>query len=491
MRGLATLLTLLFLLAPLAAAQGGDGSQSGSSSDSDESSSSSSSSSSDRPHSDSQSTTTPPPKPPQSDGCPLPDERPDNQTELNACKERYCRENPDDARCDEGDEADDGAHPPAGWARWCRDEAREDAQRERCRQALADFEARHEGDGRWISFQVDAANSTILNYTVADGLVLDSIHLETGSDNLTVHHTGSAIRVGDEDSELVLHDDPTGLIRFKGDDGSITLVLADGSRVDRSEDGTIARIELPDGRIAHLRADNATWLDNRTVLMTGFGALLVPPAGSVGRSDDAEREDREEKVQDAIEDRKVGAEITLHGPPPAMMALADGNGSVEVLAYDDVEVQVQLPSGQIATPEAPIRIEVSAELDEGRTIVLNLNRSLLESLDPESLVLRYFDLHEQADGSVIETEVVIRMASSLQDILDATDDEGQPEYWVVEDANGLQAMFTIPHWSAHAITVGSLARITSPNVLAGLALGVAGSLLAAGVMFWPRKPEDE
>ncbi|MFA5943400.1 MAG: hypothetical protein WC876_02920 [Candidatus Thermoplasmatota archaeon] len=489
MRGLATLLTILFLLAPLAAAQGGEGSESKSSTSS-HSESSSSSSESDRPESESQSSTTPPPEPREGDGCPLPRERPDNQTELDACKERYCEENRDDARCDQGDEAEDGPRPPAGWERWCRDEAREDAQRERCRQALDDFESTSEGDGHWISFQVDAANSTILNYTVAEGLVLDAIHLETGSDNLTVHRAGSTVRVGDEDSELILHDDPTGLVRFKGDDGSLTLVLAEGSVVDPSQDGAVARIQLPDGRIAHLRSENATWLDNRTVLMTGFGALLVPPAEPVGRPDDAEREDREEKMQDAIEDRKVGAEITLRGPP-AMAALSDGNGSVEVLAYDDVEVQVQLPSGQIATPDAPIRIEVSAELDEGRTIVLNLNRSLLENLDPDSLVLRYFDLHAQADGSVVETEVVIRMASSLQDILDPTDDLGQPEYWVVEDANGLQAMFTIPHWSAHAITVGSLALITSPNVLAGLAIGVAGSVVAAAVMFWPRKPEDD
>lgn len=485
MRGLATLVAFLLLLAPLGVAgQGGD-------EDPERSSSSTSSSQGPDPEPGNTTGNSSSPSPaPEGDGCPLPQERPDNQSEIDSCKQRYCRENPEDERrC--RSEQPPARRPPAGWEAWCRDEAREDSQRDRCRQALAEFEG--ERDGRWVSFRVDAANATLLDYQVAGSPVLDSIHLETGSENLTVQRSGSALRIGDGDSELVLHDDPTGLVRFKGDDGSMTLVLAAGSQVDRSEDGLVARIQLPDGRVAHLRSDNATWLDSRTVLMAGFGALLVPAADRPqdGPAEDADEQDRDEKVKVAIEERRIGAEITLHPPRDRAAATDDGNGSVEVLAYDDVEVKVQMPSGDVATPEAPIRIEVSAELKDGRTIVLNLNRSLLDSAEPDSLVLRYFDLYEQDDGSVVETEVVIRMASGLQDVLDAGDDSGQPEFWVVEDANGLQALVSVPHWSAHAITIGSLARLTSPNVMAGLAIGVAASLLAAGVMFWPRRPEDD
>lgn len=489
MRGLPTLVAVLLLLAPLGVAGQGE----------DPSSSSSTTTASERPGSQGNATgnatgnsTSPSPQAgPAADGCPLPRERPDNQTEIDACKERYCRENPDDQRRCGPEQPESGPRPPAGWEAWCRDEAREDSQRDRCRQALAEFEG--ERDGRWISFRVDAANTTLLDYRVAGSPVLESIHLETGSDNLTVQRTGSALRIGDGDSELVLHDNPTGLVRFKGDDGSITVVLAAGSQVARSEDGLVARIQMPDGRVVHLRSENATWLDSRTVLMAGFGAILVPAAErpQEGPAQDAEQQDRGEKVKAAIEERRIGAEITLRSPGGLAAATEDGNGSVEVLAYDDVEVKVQMPAGAVATPEAPIRIEVSAELEHGRTIVLNLNRSLLDSARPDSLLLRYFDLHEQADGSVLETEVVLRMASSLQDILEAGDDGGQPEFWVVQDANGLQALVSVPHWSAHAITIGSLAQLSSPNVLAGLAIGVAASLLAAGVMFWPRRPEED
>ncbi|HUR25589.1 MAG TPA: hypothetical protein VM327_06210 [Candidatus Thermoplasmatota archaeon] len=492
MRASAFLLALLLLLVPLGTAQdGSDGS----------SSSSSSSSSSPAPggeEPDRGPGTGDGASPTHADGCPLPEEGPDTPEETRACHERFCRENPSQERCRPAETRDGADRGPGEWRRWCRDEARDDAdaERGRCRQALSDFGGGREG--RWISFRVDAANASLLDYRVDGLLVAESIHLETGSDNLTVHSTGSALRIGDEDTELVLHDDPTGLVRLKADDGSLTIILPEGSSAQRSTDGDIARIAYEGGRVGHLRADNATFLDGHTILASGFLALLVPE----GRQDEAKAEHHDEAesghVTDAIEHRRVGAEITLrpaHKGQAAMASGADtpgtGNGSVEVLAYDDVEVQVQMPAGDHATPDAPIRIEVSADLDEGRTIVLNVERSLLESVDPDALVLRYFDLHDQSDGSVLETEVVFRQAAGLQDVLDPTDDSGNPEYWVVEDANGLQVLASVPHWSAHAITMGSLARLTGPNVMAGLALGVAGSLLAAGVLFWPRRPEED
>jgi hypothetical protein len=486
MRALALFLSLLLFLTPLAASQeeGSDGSSSSSGSDPGPSGD-------DGNRSDSNSSSSPAPRPARSDGCPMPEESPDTPEETQACKERFCRNHPDADPCQrqEPDAADSG---PSEWRRWCRDEARGDAQRERCRQELSDFGSG--ADGRWISFVVDAANASLLDYRV-DGLrVADSIHLETGSGNLTVRASGSALRIGDGDTELVLHDDPTGLVRLKGLDGSLTVVLPADAEVQHAADGSVARVAYAGGRVGHLRSDNATFLDDHTVLASGFFALLVPHEheAEAAPEDHADVE-REDRVKDAIEDRRIGAEITLHLPPPAQAAMADsaGNGSVEVLAYDDVQVEVQMPASGVATPEAPIRIELSSDLAEGRTIVLNVDRALLESSDPQSLVLAYFDLHEQADGSVIETEVIFRQAASLSDVLDASDDGGSPEYWVVEDANGLQLMASVPHWSAHAITLGSLASITAPSVMAGLMIGIAGSLVAAGVLFWPRRPEEE
>lgn len=505
MRAVALVTALLMLLLPLAAAEGGDGSSSSSGSSSGSSpgpsgdSNSTSNSTSGGPGGNStsgssNSTAPPPPAPAQ---CPRDASgrpHPTTKDEVQACKDEFCAKNPRvkecrEERADEEDQAADNASAERGpreWQRWCRGEAREDTGRERCRTELARFGPG--GQGQWISFRVDAANATLLDYRVAGRPVLDSLHLETGSDNLTVRATGAALRLGDADTELVLHDDATGLVRLKGEDGSLLLVLPVGTRVDRTDDGTVARLQYADGRIAHLRIGNATWLDGRTVLAEGFAALLVnPPEEKPGHDGQVQGE-----VKDAIEERKVGAEITLHAPPAPGAAAAQGNSSVDILAYDDVQVEVHMPAGAVATPDAPIRVEVSADLKEGRTIVLNVNRSLLEATDPQALVLRYFDLHEQADGSTLETEVVFHQASSLQDVLDARDDSGQPEYWVVQDANGVQVLASVPHWSAHAITIGSLAVLhVTPNVAIGIVAGVAGSVVAAVAMLWPRRRMDE
>jgi hypothetical protein len=473
MRGYATLLAILLLLAPLAAASDGS---------SGDGSSSSSSSSGPSPSGNQTDGNSTPPPPPPKPSCPLPDRQPSNESEVQACKERYCSEHPSDVRCQPSPSSRPGRK--TGWERWCKDEASEDSARMRCRQDMAAFGP---GQGEWVSFRVDAPNTTLVDYRVGGSLLLDSLHLESGSDNLTVERHGSTLRIGDEDTELVLHDDPTGLIGFKGADGSATLVFPADAKVQRATDGSVARIALPDGRMATFRSDNATWLDDHTILVGGFFALLLPPPEHKDGHDSAVQGE----VKQAIVDRKVGAEITLKAPPsPGRAATAQENGSVQVLAYDDVSVQVRMPP-RLATQDSPIRVELSAGLHEGRTIVLNLNRSLLLNSDPGSLVLRYYDVTEQADGSTLESEVVFHQASSLQDVLDPSDDNGQPEYWVVQDANGLQAMITVPHWSVHAITVASIAQaLEQPNVQYGLVAGSVGTMLAAVAMLWPRRRDE-
>lgn len=497
MRAVAVLTALVLLLAPLAGAQGDDSSGSSSSeSRSSSSSSSTSSSSGPRPDDrelDNRTDDGPEDEPDDEVQCPS-DRRPATPAESRAC---FCRENADRPVCG-GDEAPSDDEAAGEWRRWCRDEAREDAQRERCRRAVADFA--QESPGSHITFQVDAANRTLLQYRIDGALALEAIAFDTGSDNLTVQRAGSSLRIGDGDSELVLHDTPTGLVRFKGDDGSLTLRLPASAGIVADAEGTTARIAYDDGRVGHIRAGNATWLDERTVLVAGFAAFLLPPAqpqavadsAGDGDSDHEEAEEADEEVGRAIGTRKVGAEISVSAPAPAAASLLAGedDGTVEVLAYDDVDVEVNVPSAA-ATPDAPIRVKVSAELDEGRTIVLNLDESVLESAKANALVLRYYDLYEQPDGTEVQTEVLFLEADGgLQDILDPTDDSGQPEYWVVEDANGVQVLVSVPHWSAHAITIGSLLA-SHPNVLVGILVGLSGTAVAAAAMLWPRRRDDE
>jgi hypothetical protein len=154
---------------------------------------------------------------------------------------------------------------------------------------------------------------------------------------------------------------------------------------------------------------------------------------------------------------------------------------VQVLAYDDLAVQVRLPG--TAAASAPIAVQLSANLTEGRTVVLHVDPALLGNATADRLDLHYYDDH--ADGS--RTEAVFARAGSLADALDPTDDDGRPEYWVVADADGLQVLVSVPHWSTHTVTLAGLGALLQPSVLAGALAGAAGIAVAAVALFWPRR----
>lgn len=424
-----------------------------------------------------------------SSGSPEPSEAPE-------CRER-CPDDHEDDEADDGDgnhtgddAVDDGDDAEERFGPGCRNGNRSADDLQRCRRAVDGIE--RERGRTWIAFQADASNATLRNYTIGGLPALDSLTLDLDGANLTLRPAGSTLFVRDGESELRLHDEPNGLIRFKGGNGNITLVFPANATIEHGEHG--ARIAYMGGREGHLLADNATWLANGTVQLNGFFAFHVPPAHARAAPEQpAPAVEAKERVQQAIERRNIGAEVNLRGPESSSAATAavDEAAPVEILAYDDVEVEVDLPE-QAASPETPVRVVVSSELDEGRTIVLNVDAALLESTDPDHLVLRYFDLHNQTDGSTLETEVLFAAASSLQDVLDPADDGGQPEYWVVEDANGLQVLVSVPHWSAHAITVASFfEQLDAPSVLVGVSVG-AGMTIALGmVLLWPRRRQDE
>jgi hypothetical protein len=137
-----------------------------------------------------------------------------------------------------------------------------------------------------------------------------------------------------------------------------------------------------------------------------------------------------------------------------------------------MSVSVQLPA---AAGSAPIAVQLSANLTEGRTVVMHVDPALLGNATPDRLELRYYDDH--SDGS--RTEVVFAKAASIADVLDPTNDGGRPEYWVVSDSDGLQVLVSVPHWSTHTVTLAGLGEILQPSVLMGLVAGLSGTLVAA------------
>ena len=295
-------------------------------------------------------------------------------------------------------------------------------------------------DGRWVDFKI--TDGKIVHYTVDGTLVATAIDVDGQLKD--IRRDGDRIRIQLDNGRLTIADNPTGLMAYQGD--GIHVAFAEGTNITVRGDRHQVRGASFAGPLDG---------DNLTIAGTEVRAekLKFHIAPGLDRA-------RAAHVDAAIQDRRVAGEVQLDG--------------ADVLVYDDVNITVE-------SQDAGYRVVFDADLESGRTFVLDGDPSLLAGRDLE---LRYFDVRD--DGT--ETEGVFRMADSLMDILDATDDGGQPEYWVVEDADGMQVMVSVPHWSVHAVTIqGVGAFLTQPSVLIGAGAGIVGVAVAALLMLRPRK----
>ncbi len=311
-------------------------------------------------------------------------------------------------------------------------------------------------DAKHVDFDVDREGRALINYSVSGTTLLAAIQYGEEHEDFEVKKDGARIRFKTDESRLEIHDNPMANFWYRTDDEDATLrlVLTDGATIQPAPNGLNIGINGYNYRLAGKALD----VDGLNVTLSGdarFFRTGQDLAGANGIVDEAKAAG------------KVGAAVEL-------------DDDIEVTAYDDVAVNVTKP--QKITTETPLRVVVNATLDEGRTIIIDIDRKDLAG--PE-LSLSYYDLND--DGT--ETEVVFRMADSLEDVMDASNDGGQPEYWIVEDDDGIHVMASVPHWSTHIIQVAA-EFLTQPSVLIGIAAGVLGVGIGGAGMFWPRRREE-
>ena len=167
--------------------------------------------------------------------------------------------------------------------------------------------------------------------------------------------------------------------------------------------------------------------------------------------------ERHEAIRAARANGTVGGELNITRGRPHQIDNATG---VNITA---------LTADETSDADAPeLRVEVSAEMDRGQTIVLDVDPEMFDA--DGILLIKYYDVAE--DGTETEN-TSFSQADSLEDVLDPDDDEG-PEYWIVEDHEGLHVMVSIPTWSTHAITMSS-----APSESAAIPAAPVSLLLAA------------
>jgi hypothetical protein len=330
------------------------------------------------------------------------------------------------------------------------------------------FDARH----HFLTFNRTADGNGIEDVRLNGVLVLVRLRL-LGAGGIETQHDGSVLVVQRGEDTVMIHDEPGGLVKYEGPSG-LEFTFPDGAQAGTGEAAGLTKIAYPSGMQALLLSRHPVWNGGQRVTVTGFATfhLAPPPDKVLGKAGELGK-----KIANAAEKGKLGVRIKLHAPDK----LPDDTEPIEVLAFDDVDVSVA--SNDRPSIRDPLTVTVSSSLREGRTIVLDLDPSLIPT-DGGKLVLHYYDVN--ADGT--RTEVVFLKAGGLDDVMDATDDGGQPEYWVVQDADGIHVMVSVPHWSTHVFTIAGLGL--APDVLLGAAIGAAATLVAAVALFVPRRRQD-
>ncbi len=311
------------------------------------------------------------------------------------------------------------------------------------------------------------------NYRVDGDLVLAELQYRPdGNLSVVARAEGHRFMLNASGDHLAFHDTNTGLILFDGSHGTVRLVLPPDANTQRTGFG--ARFVV-DGFQVMLLSQNVSVERDGSLVVGDYFSLIKRPGELSQKNALAPTRPAAEQplLDDALGRRHLGAEVGVD----------NATQIASVLTYDDLDVMVAVPKGA-ATQEDPIRIEVSAELSEGRAVAVTIDPARIQG---EGLELRYFDIHIAADGSRVESELVFPLADSLQDALDPTNDGGQPEYWIVRDRDGIQAILVFPHWSIHAVTIAGLGEVLKPSVVVGVLAGTVAAVAAGFVLFRPRR----
>lgn len=111
-----------------------------------------------------------------------------------------------------------------------------------------------------------------------------------------------------------------------------------------------------------------------------------------------------------------------------------------------------------------IEVRVDSPVENGKTVLINIDNYTKKVLQLDHITV-WIDNEE------------INQADNYDDVLDPTNDGGEAEYLILVGGNGVQVLVSIPHFSAHTITVGTMPTVPTAGVpplylMLGAALGL-------------------
>lgn len=266
---------------------------------------------------------------------------------------------------------------------------------------------------------------------------------------------GTAIQVFDSTGKHVLsvHDNPRGVINLRATDEIVclTLDLADDLKLeDLGEKITFSGTGVEGAVLLH--GGDVEVGDGNVLKIAGAATFLVANEGVTDEPLGA-------NYKKAILDKKLGAEVVISGEGDEVEGDSTPYGDLEVDLDDDAK-------------KGEIKARVESASGTGKTVNFKVAKGTLPEGDVEVLVLAVNE-----DGT--RSEICLREADDLDDVLDPLNDGDCSEYWVVLDKYGLQVLVSFAHFSEKEVTIRSLGA--SENGLIPGFETVAG-LAAVGVV---------
>jgi len=164
----------------------------------------------------------------------------------------------------------------------------------------------------------------------------------------------------------------------------------------------------------------------------------------------------------AMDSSQIAAQVSVQSEAEGR----ESEAQIVDMTYDpNVSVETNVDTDRVT-------LTVTSEAPVGKTIVVNIDASIL-------------GISEIGDIVVLYDEHRLNMAADYEDVLNTSDNEA--EYLVIAGGHGVQVLISIPHFSTHTIVITRATQESSMLLAIGIGLGVIGILTLLFLIFHRRR----
>lgn len=306
--------------------------------------------------------------------------------------------------------------------------------------------------GQFVSFSY--TDNSITGYSYAGlGTLFDASISGTSGDHggrSGVQSEGAQVRLRTASYSLQVHDNPEAVTQLQTS-GTVTVTFASGVSIGLADNGSSATFTL--GNLTGSVHGKDLALSGNVLSVRDELLLLTnAPHGTF----DTHRGD----INEAIGQNHVGAEGSFNR--------ANGSTQQDVVNFGNVTMTT------VKADEGNLTVQVEGHGFDGRVLVLNVDKALVHAGQASDLVVKF-------DNETISP------AANLTDALDPDAHGLHAVYYVVFDPqqDAFQLIVSVPHYSVHTLSVGTLVELVQPSVVIGVVAGVV--LLAPTAMLLFRR----